>query len=160
MHLKIILIASFCLLVRIGFSQENSTDTLKLNIHESSLYGSMGMAPIFLNVIASYEIMLAERPDKAFKTRGLRVGTGIWEIWEEVGWTCMINYTCLTGTGNNHFELGIGAAFWQYLTTDDKFVLPSLNLGYRYKKPDGKFIFRTGGGFPESAYVSFGYCFN
>ena len=160
MYPKIILFASLCMLSVTGFSRENTADTLKYNIHESSLYGSLGMAPIFLNAMANYEIMLAKRPDKIFKTRGLRIGAGIWEIWEDAGWTCMVSYTCLTGAGNNHFELGIGAAFWQYLTLDHKYVIPALNLGYRYQKPDGKFIFRTGGGFPESAYLSFGYCFN
>lgn len=39
------------------------------------------------------------------------------------------------------------------------FVSIILNAGYRRQSADGRFVFRTGIGTPEGAYLSFGYSF-
>ena len=38
-------------------------------------------------------------------------------------------------------------------------IIPAGAIGYRFQKPGGKFVFRTGIGFPESLYLSLGLCF-
>jgi len=73
MRRKSALLFLFSLLTILNFSQENVADTLKHKINTSALYGSLGFGPIYGNITGNYEIMLVERPDKAFKTRGLRV---------------------------------------------------------------------------------------
>lgn len=49
----------------------------------------------------------------------------------------------ITGKTNNHFELngGIFIGYDQYY--NDPFYLPVLDLGYRYQKPDGGFLFKA-----------------
>ena len=48
--------------------------------------------------------------------------------------------TMLTGKTNNHFELNGGV----FIGKDNgMFYLPILDLGYRYQKPDGGFLFKA-----------------
>ncbi len=75
----------------------------------------------------------------------------------------------LTGKHKNHFELFAGAALNQYNTSSspgDTFqeessigIFPAGNIGYRYQKPGGWFIFRTGIGFPDLGYLGVGVAF-
>lgn len=53
--------------------------------------------------------------------------------------------TMLTGKGKNHFEMNGGAILCKNQWTS--FVLPIIDLGYRYQKPEGGFIFRAKAGF-------------
>jgi hypothetical protein len=55
--------------------------------------------------------------------------------------------TILTGKGNNHFEVNGGAFIGNDSYYSDSFVFPLLDLGYRYQKPAGGFIFRAKAGF-------------
>jgi hypothetical protein len=75
----------------------------------------------------------------------------------------------MTGRMNNHFELDLGGTamllFTYYEDDGDETdfwgtrYLPHINIGYRYQKPDGKIVIRTGLGFPEFAYLGFGLAF-
>jgi hypothetical protein len=51
--------------------------------------------------------------------------------------------TMLTGKKNNHFEMNGGAFFGKDTSSQESFVYPLLDLGYRYQKPEGGFIFRA-----------------
>ena len=85
--------------------------------------------------------------------------------------------TMLTGKKNNHFELNAGgflgiekttrynSSYYQQLYNVPQrevsyypFVFPIFNVGYRYQKPEGGFIFRANAGF-ISLGLSFGYAF-
>jgi hypothetical protein len=160
MHKKIIFTSFFALFTISLFSQELVKDTVRHKINESALYGGLGITPLYGSITVNYEIMLVERPNLVFKKRGLRIGTGIYQYSDDGSLNIIINYTCLTGAENNHFELGLGVAYMHFLTTSGRYVAPAPNIGYRFQKPDGKFIFRTGVGFPELLYLSFGYAFN
>jgi len=160
MYKKIICTSFFALFTISLFSQAYVKDTVSLKINESSLFGGFGITPLYGSITGNYEIMLVERQNLVFKKRGLRVGLGIYQYYDDYSLNIIINYTCLTGAENNHFELGVGATYMHFLTTSGKYVAPAPNIGYRYQKPDGKFVFRTGVGFPELLYMSFGYAFN
>lgn len=54
--------------------------------------------------------------------------------------------TMLTGKGNNHFEINGGAFFGKDDYYNELFVLPLIDLGYRFQKPEGGFIFRAKAG--------------
>lgn len=89
------------------------------------------------------------------------MGGGLMAFWESSGWFTMATYTSLTGKGSNHLEVGLGAMYAEYTEEEaEAILLPAGNLGYRFQKPDGRFIFRTGVGFPEAIYISFGFSFN
>lgn len=49
--------------------------------------------------------------------------------------------TMLTGKKNGHFELNAGAFIGK--NSGDSFIYPLLDVGYRYQKPEGGFIFRA-----------------
>jgi hypothetical protein len=66
--------------------------------------------------------------------------------------------TMLTGKGNNHFEMNGGAFIGKGTYYRDVFVFPLLDLGYRYQKPAGGFIFRAKAGFLGIG-IGLGYAF-
>ena len=68
--------------------------------------------------------------------------------------------TMITGKRDGHFELNMGAFIGDENGPSDrgKFLFPILNIGYRYQKPIGGFIFRANAGFPSLG-ISFGYAF-
>jgi hypothetical protein len=54
--------------------------------------------------------------------------------------------TLLTGSNKHHFELVCGAFMGtneHFSTSNDSFVLPVVDVGYRYQKPGRSFIFRS-----------------
>jgi hypothetical protein len=71
------------------------------------------------------------------------------------GWGGLGAITMLTGKYNNHFELNAGAFIGNEGYT---FIFPIFNVGYRYQKPEGGFIFRANAGI-ISLGLSFGYAF-
>ncbi len=68
--------------------------------------------------------------------------------------------TMLTGNKNEHFELNLGAfvGYENEFYNGGYFLFPILNIGYRYQKPIGGFIFRINAGFPSLG-ISLGYAF-
>lgn len=139
--------------------QRQSDDKEKFKIKTSTIYGSLGITPLYGHVSTNFELMFVERPDKVFIKRGVRVGTGIYQYFDDASLNSIISYTCLTGAEKNHFELGVGVAYMHFLTRSANYLLPAPNIGYRYQKPEGNFIFRSGLGFPELLYVGLGYLF-
>ena len=59
---------------------------------------------------------------------------------------------------NHHIELNAGAFIGDEGRYDAKFIFPIFNIGYRYQKPNGGFIFRLNQG-AESLGISLGYAF-
>lgn len=160
MQKKTFLLAAFIGFAALSFGQTNRVDSTH-QVNKSSLYFSLGMFPIYVSAMGNYEIMFTQRPSSFFKTSGVRVGGGLMAFWESSGWFAMATYTSLTGKGNNHLEVGLGAMYAEYTDEEaESFVLPAGNVGYRFQKPRGRFIFRTGVGFPEAIYISLGFSFN
>jgi hypothetical protein len=107
---------SFLTLLAISvFCQVTAQDKGRHKINESAIYGGLGITPLYGHITVNYEILLAERPDKVFKKRGLRVSTGVYQYYDDGSLNVIINYTCLTGANKNHFELGLGAAYMHFL---------------------------------------------
>jgi len=79
------------------------------------------------------------------------------------GQTFSAGITALTGNGDKHFEVGLGLGYYhdteipEFDTSQSTFY-PNFNIGYRLQKPNG-FLFRTGIGLTEWAYLGFGYNF-
>ena len=77
------------------------------------------------------------------------------DLYDSVGWGGLGAITMLTGKYNNHFELNAGAFIGNEGYT---FIYPIFNVGYRFQKPGGGFIFRANAGI-ISLGLSFGYAF-
>ena len=78
------------------------------------------------------------------------------------GWGGLGAITMVTGKKNNHFELNTGALIGVHEDIigeyNDIFIFPLFNIGYRYQKPSGGFIFRLNAGI-YSFGLSLGYAF-
>ena len=88
-------------------------------------------------------------------------GYGAWVEWGgNIGWGGLGAITMLTGKKNNHFELNAGGflGIEAYTDMEEAFIFPIFNVGYRYQKPEGGFIFRANAGI-ISLGLSFGYAF-
>ena len=67
----------------------------------------------------------------------------------------------LTGKKNNHFEISGGAFIGKNTSEyneEDMYYLPIINLGYRYQKPEGGYIFKARAGFLGVG-IGLGYAF-
>jgi len=159
MKSNLLILSGILLLSISGFSQENISDTLPTKIRESAIYGSAGGGPIVLSVNLNYELLFKENPEKKLRKQGIRTATGLWLIWEDFGYFILADYVWLTGAGNQHFEWGLGASYYQELSGDEWLVLPAGYIAYRYQKPQGRLIFRSGIGFPDGLFLCFGYAF-
>ncbi|MEQ9101831.1 MAG: hypothetical protein RIF36_15030 [Imperialibacter sp.] len=62
------------------------------------------------------------------------------------------------GCGNKHFEWAAGVVHLYEQGFTSKFVA-DVKAGYRYSKPKGHFLFRTGLGYPEGVYASVGIAY-
>jgi hypothetical protein len=70
----------------------------------------------------------------------------------------LVAVTMLTGKQNKHFELNGGVFIGKDIEQDDIFVLPLVDFGYRYQKPEGGFIFKAKAGILGVG-IGLGYAF-
>lgn len=86
------------------------------------------------------------------------LGLGGLAHWDGESAFAISRFGILTGSGRRHLEAKAGAClFWSGDFQGS--ILPSGSIGYRRQKPGSGFIFRTGIGFPDILYVSFGVSF-
>ena len=82
------------------------------------------------------------------KNSHTELGLGLGTLFDKQGYGIEVSNTSIPHAGNekpsrlNH-------------TT----ITPAANIGYRYQKPSGGFVFRTGIGFPDGVYLSLGFAF-
>ena len=162
------------------FAQDRILDSERPGLHKNILYVSIGFAGLYGAANANFERVISERKSGFFKYYLVRIGGGYHgaAYGGPVGPHGVVGFSGLTGTRNNHLELGLGLTAMydkeayksgvsdaNYLNEPipSKFdyvrILPAAVVGYRYQKPGGRFIFRTGAAIPESFYLSFGFCF-
>ena len=78
----------------------------------------------------------------------------------------------LVGGRSSFFDVSMGAVYlngtetWESIFSSTTLQTKSfqeatfaMSMGYRYQKPGGNFVFRTGAGWPELLYISLGICF-
>ncbi len=149
------------------------------NTKHNTVYATLGLTAQNIN----YERRIAGNNDARFFTSyWAKASYGRWvEPFGSKGRYSSLGLSALTGSKNNHIELGIGLTSffdldkYNYGVSDAltvnggtgiipskseyRFITPSGGIGYRFQKPNGRFIFRSGLGFPEAVYVSVGFCF-
>lgn len=161
-----------------SFGQEMNRETVQPGLKKNAIYGTVGTVGIYGAAEGNYERMIAETGKGFLKSYWARVGYGGYYSWEDSGSLFVIGLTALTGARKSHMEFNVG-----FTSTYDRDSYeigvsnssiggdpkpaksefrdysPAGSIGYRFQKPGGSFIFRTGFGFPESLYVSLGFCF-
>ena len=142
---------------------QNEPNT-KIDLPKNNVYAEAHVG-IFTQGLMNYERLIYSGQKVNWYGRlgggwGLNAIDGLWGSDFGVGGLGAI--TMLIGKNNKHFELNAGAFIGndQILRKGygDIFLFPIFNIGYRYQKPDGGFIFRANAGI-ISLGLSFGYAF-
>jgi hypothetical protein len=164
MRIKLLIIIFSLIIIPGAFSQGKSSGITGLK--KNSVYGTAGILieDMYGNITANYERILVTFPKSFVQAIQLRAGAGPWVAWMSDGVNFFSVMSLLMGKGNSHLETGMGVLFTYHPDTEqwapivnDRHIAG--NIGYRYQKPGGWFVFRTGLGWPEGMYLSFGYCF-
>ena len=140
---------------------QNEPNT-KIDLPKKNIYGEAHIG-LFSEASLNYERSIYSGEKISWYGR-LGGGWGGKVEWGgDFGWGGLGAITMLTGKKNNHFELNAGG----FLGLDcpcvigkdgEAFIFPIFNVGYRYQKPEGGFIFRANAGI-ISLGLSFGYAF-
>ncbi len=137
---------------------QNEPNT-KIDLPKKNIYGELHVG-IISQLVMNYERQIYSGEKISWYGR-VGVGYGLFvhdAFYIDNGWGGLGAITMLTGKYNNHFEMNVGAFIGHEGDDDHKFISPIFNVGYRYMKPDGGFIFRANAGI-ISLGLSFGYAF-
>ena len=157
-----------CLFTINSYSQENATIEPAKNV----VHGSFGTFILFFQGQITYDRLLVSKSEDFFKSYYLTVKGGRHAYLDfsgsrsGSGYLTSLGLTALTGSGKNHFEIGFGLGYFSETNdenpdesfSDDSRFFPQISIGYRKQSANG-FMFRTGVGVAEWAYVGFGYSF-
>ena len=155
----ICLICINVLTILYSYALDHKADSTNSVLKKNIIYGSVGYAGLYGVVNANYERIIDQRNTGFFKNYLVRVGGGKWVVWGGMGFYGVAGITGLTGLRNNHLEIHLGLTALYEENSSGNAMLPAAAVGYRYQKPGGHFVFRIGAAFPESFYLSLGFCF-
>ncbi len=158
-----------------------SQDSIAVSINglnKNIVYGTASLFRYMASVSANYERIIKFKENAPLKYSIIKIGYGEWADWGESGNYIIVGLSGLTGSRASHFESHLGLTVLYFISdyeleldwkeyinephpSKSDFIkyYPSFALGYRYQKPGGYFVFRTGSGFPEYLYVSLGISF-
>ncbi len=146
------------MLIPVLLTGQNEPNT-KIDLPKKNIYGELHVG-LFSQGVINYERQILSGKTVSWYGR-LGGGYGAWVEWGgNIGWGGLGAITMLTGKKNNHFELNAGGflGIEAYTDMEEAFIFPIFNVGYRYQKPEGGFIFRANAGI-ISLGLSFGYAF-
>lgn len=168
-------LALVCYAVKV--SGQDSLKTQPRNV----IYANVGTLGLWLTTSANYERQLLSTDTKYYATYYMRACGGVFATWGANGPYGSLSLQGVYGKEKAHLELGLGlAALYDQssykndvsnanehdqanepepLKKDYTYWTPAASVGYRYQRPTGGFVFRTGIGFPDGAYVSIGLAF-
>jgi hypothetical protein len=143
-------------------AQDVKSDSVESEMYKNAIYGTVGIS---LELIGEswftgtiyYERMFQKNAQKSNISTFVKAGYGRAEYWEGSSKYILGQFGILTGVKKHHLEASAGfvASLDEYY---DLFPL-SGSFGYRYQKPKGHFIFRTGLGYPEAVNFGLGVSF-
>jgi hypothetical protein len=170
-----LLVLSCCSL---SYGQERGDSLQQVGFRKNSVHATAGFAGLMGAYNVTYERMILESKGDGFQGLWVKVGTGGWGVWSSGGPYQSLMLGILTGARSSHFELNFGIVRMVNKSTyeRDKYtsdfysepapskssythIRPAGSVGYRYQKPGGRFLFRTGIGYPETLYLGLGTAF-
>ena len=133
---KLLLVLS---ILTIGFST-NAQSSEKNILSKNSIYFDTGLIP-GIHAFVNYERSIYQGEKVSwFGRAGLGFG-GLLMVGGGFGGLGAV--TMLTGKKNSHFELNAGIFSGKDIDDSNSFAFPLLDVGYRYQKPNGGFIFKA-----------------
>nr|WKN38260.1 hypothetical protein K4G66_06040 [Tunicatimonas sp. TK19036] len=163
-----------------SYAQGDVSDSVHVGLKKNVVHISAGFVPLRGAYNLNYERMIAELSKSFINSILLRVGGGEWGAWAVGGSHLVGGVSILTGSRKGHVEFNAGLTrlydrlgYEGHIESNllfnnneppppkSQFVYyyPAGALGYRYQKPGGHFVFRTGIGYPETIYIGFGAAF-
>lgn len=154
-----------------SYSQDNPS----LESPKNVIHGSFGTLVYLNSVQLSYDRLLKQSNNGFFKSYYLTVKAGGNATIDfsgsnsGTGLVTSLGATALTGKGKNHFEVGVGLGYFidtenvispsnPFGSSNESTVYANVSIGYR-KQTEKGFMFRTGIGIVEWAYVGVGFSF-
>ena len=133
------------------------------------IYGSAGFLGLGGSASINYERLVFSIQKKAHIDAYIHGSFGAYAYWYNSGNFVDLSLQWLLGKKNSHLEVGLGLLvmgdeYFDGSTYSDKqkYELndyPFANVGYRYQKPGGSLVFRTGIGVLDGIYISLGWAF-
>lgn len=171
----------FILLAFVCYStQASGQDSLKTQ-PKNVIYANAGTLGLWFTASANYERQLFSTDNKFYVNYYMRACAGAFATWGADGPYGSLSLQGVYGAKRSHLELNLGLAalfdksgyeigisnanypYPGYESEPSKGDYtnwtPAVSVGYRYQRPTGGFVFRTGIGFPEGVYLSFGLAF-
>lgn len=124
--------------------------------NSNAIYVNIGNGLLYFTATAYYEKKVTQN---TMASTFIKTGIGGYALWGEGGYYALAQYGILAGSKNNHLELAAGINYFINGDLKGQKYPFSGTLGYRFHKPDGNFIFRTGVSWPEAVYVGLGFSF-
>ena len=148
---NIVLLLIICLILLAGNADAASQDTLRSKTPDNSFQLDASTWALVGMYAFHYE-RIVHRSDNFLVA--VDAGIGEWyfipglSLYE--GYSMPFTLNLLWGSGRNFFEADLGARYTIFRTQTDNSVnhinplIPEVNIGYRYQRPDGKgLIFRA-----------------
>ena len=156
-----------------GQSERISPERVSKNVVQASAGALVVVGAYGIN----YERLIVQFEDNSLVGLWGKAGVGEWAMYGDNGGGYQrLMVGLLTGKSKGHLELNFGGArmynkrgFENYWMYNDPQVAPIKSnylewnpvgsLGYRFQKPNGGFLFRTGLGYPEGIFIGLGAAF-
>ena len=153
-----------------SFGQTNILESFYDQPPKNALYITFGLMPGFKTILGHYERIIFQNPTSFFKSVGIKVGMGLVSEWEDykngVGTTSSAYIFTILGKKATHLDFTTGLFYTfpeslkEFGSDKPETLYPAFTLSYRYQKPLGYFVLRTGIGFPfELIHLSIGFSF-
>lgn len=161
-----------CALSYTCLGQGTDSGASQQGVKKNTIHAGVGSVGLIAGYNVNYERLIV--PIKMGQLWA-RATAGGWAIWTSSGPYQATSLVLLTGLRSNHFELHAGMSRMldrqsyedaQDMSRHFSEPLPSKSsytyfravggIGYRYQKPSGRFIFRTGVAYPETVYLGLG----
>ena len=158
------------------FAYGQSEQTSLKRIRKNAVQVSAGFGGVIAAYSANYERLLIQFDDNSLVGLWGKAGLGGYGIlFGPDGPYQHVSLGLLTGKSKGHFELNLGGArmfdkggfefskemsdFHTEPAPEKKSYVslsPVGSIGYRYQNPNSNFVFRTGLGYPEGAFIGLG----
>jgi len=125
--------------------------------NKNAVHTTIGFFLMYAAINQNYERLIWKSQDQLIHSIWIRVGIGTGTFFMDEGRNYLSTLSTLAGNKNSYLEISLGASlFGDY---NYYHIYPAATIGYCYQKPNGRYVFRTGNGWPELFYLSFGICF-
>lgn len=129
-----------------------------LAFRKNIVHTSVGFLVLYIPGTIFYERILSQPKENREIATFIRAGYGAYPNWSFVQEYMVLEVGFFLGSEASHIEFAVGgmkivnnSILMQYQ--------PAASMGYRFQRPGGRIMFRSGIGYPEAIYVGVGFCF-